>query len=146
MLGFVAVARAVAAGFVVTRYVFAPGRALIAPHLVDQGISAPLSERWSDLAALFAGIALTLPLVAWAARKARFETFLGSLASYFSQEGALSFLAFIVLYKLGDAFAGSLLTPFLLQAMHYSTAEVGVVNKVIGLWLTMAARCSAARS
>ena len=47
------------------------------------------------------------------------------------------FLAFIVLYKLGDAFAGSLLTPFLLQAMHYSTAEVGVVNKVIGLWLTI---------
>ena len=50
----------------------------------------------------------------------------------------MPFLAFIVLYKLGDAFAGSLLTPFLLQAMHYSTAEVGVVNKVIGLWLTIA--------
>ena len=31
----------------------------------------------------------------------------------------------------------SLLTPFLLQAMHYGTAEVGVVNKVIGLWLTI---------
>ena len=29
------------------------------------------------------------------------------------------------------------MTPFLLQAMHYSTAEVGVVNKVIGLWLTI---------
>jgi len=59
------------------------------------------------------------------------------LRSYFAQDGALLFLAFIVLYKLGDAFAGSLLTPFLLQAMHYSTAEVGVVNKVIGLWLTI---------
>ena len=42
-----------------------------------------------------------------------------------------------MLYKLGDAFAGSLMTPFLLQAMQYSTAEVGVVNKVIGLWLTI---------
>jgi PAT family beta-lactamase induction signal transducer AmpG len=42
-----------------------------------------------------------------------------------------------VLYKLGDAFAGSLMTPFLLQSMAYSTAEVGVVNKVIGLWLTI---------
>ena len=81
---------------------------------------------------------MTLPLAAWAARRARFETLLGSLASYFAQAGALPFLAFIVLYKLGDAFAGSLLTPFLLQAMHYSTAEVGVVNKVIGLWLTIA--------
>ena len=29
------------------------------------------------------------------------------------------------------------MTPFLLQAMAYSTAEVGVVNKVIGLWLTI---------
>jgi hypothetical protein len=42
-----------------------------------------------------------------------------------------------VLYKLGDAFAGSLMTPFLLKSMAYASAEVGVVNKVIGLWLTI---------
>ena len=138
VVGFVAVAAAVALGFVVTRYAFAPAaRSLIAPALVARGLTAPLAERWADLAALFLGIAVTLPLVAWAAKRARFETFLGSLKSYFAQDGALPFLAFIVLYKLGDAFAGSLLTPFLLQAMHYSTAEVGVVNKVIGLWLTI---------
>ncbi len=139
VLGFLAVAAAVAAGFLVTRYAFAPwSRAVIAPLLAAHGVAAPLPDRWADLVALFAGIAVTVPLVAWAARRARFETFLGSLASYFAQPGALPFLAFIVLYKLGDAFAGSLLTPFLLQAMHYSTAEVGVVNKVIGLWLTIA--------
>ncbi|HEY3635347.1 MAG TPA: MFS transporter [Caldimonas sp.] len=138
VLGFLAVAAAVAVGFVVTRYAFAPwARTVIAPLLAVHGIAAPLPDRWADLVALFAGLALTVPLVAWAARRARFETFLGSLASYFAQPGALPFLAFIVLYKLGDAFAGSLLTPFLLQAMHYSTAEVGVVNKVIGLWLTI---------
>jgi MFS transporter, PAT family, beta-lactamase induction signal transducer AmpG len=139
VIGFLAVAAAVGVGFVVTRYGFAPwSRAVVTPLLASQGVAASLADRWADLIALFAGIAMTLPLVAWAARKARFETFLGSLASYFSQAGALPFLAFIVLYKLGDAFAGSLLTPFLLQAMHYSTAEVGVVNKVIGLWLTIA--------
>ena len=60
------------------------------------------------------------------------------MRSYFAQPGAKPFLAFVVLYKLGDAFALSLLTPFLLQAMHFSSAEVGVVNKVIGLWLTIA--------
>jgi len=49
----------------------------------------------------------------------------------------VGFLAFVVLYKLGDAFSLSLVTPFLLQAMHFSIAEVGVVNKVIGLWLTI---------
>ena len=43
----------------------------------------------------------------------------------------------IVLYKLGDAFAGSLMTPFLLKSMAFSPAEVGVVNKVFGLWLTI---------
>jgi PAT family beta-lactamase induction signal transducer AmpG len=84
------------------------------------------------------GIAFTLPLAAWAARAAKFETLLGGLSSYFSQTGAAAFLGLIVLYKLGDAFAGSLMTPFLLQAMAYSTAEVGVVNKIIGLWLTIA--------
>jgi PAT family beta-lactamase induction signal transducer AmpG len=80
---------------------------------------------------------VTVPLAAWAARAARFETLIGGLASYFSQRGAVAFLAFIVLYKLGDAFAGSLMTPFLLRSMAYSPAEVGVVNKVIGLWLTI---------
>jgi PAT family beta-lactamase induction signal transducer AmpG len=49
----------------------------------------------------------------------------------------MAFLGLIVLYKLGDAFAGSLMTPFLLKSMAYSPAEVGVVNKVIGLWLTI---------
>jgi MFS transporter, PAT family, beta-lactamase induction signal transducer AmpG len=38
---------------------------------------------------------------------------------------------------LGDAFAASLMTPFLLKSMAFSAAEVGVVNKVIGLWLTI---------
>src|SRR5689334_8520177 len=138
VVGFLAVAAAVALGFVVTRYAFAPAaRTLIAPTLVAHGFTASLAERWADLVALFVGIALTLPLVAWAARRARFETFLGSLRSYFAQDGALPFLAFIVLYKLGDAFAGSLLTPFLLKAMQFGPAEVGVANKLIGLWLTI---------
>ena len=79
----------------------------------------------------------TLPLAAFAARKARFQTLLSGLSNYFALPGAAGFLVFIVLYKLGDAFAGSLMTPFLLQAMAYSSAEVGVVNKIIGLWLTI---------
>jgi PAT family beta-lactamase induction signal transducer AmpG len=86
---------------------------------------------------LLLGIAFTLPLAAWAARKAHFETLLSGLSNYFAQPGAAGFLVFIVLYKLGDAFAGSLMTPFLLQAMGFASAEVGVVNKIIGLWLTI---------
>jgi PAT family beta-lactamase induction signal transducer AmpG len=96
-----------------------------------------LQAKWVDLLALLMGIAITLPLAAWAARKARFETLLNGLANYFSQPQAGLFLAFIVLYKLGDAFAVSLMTPFLLKSMHFSPAEIGVVFKVIGLWLTI---------
>ena len=112
-------------------------RALLGPLLAGSALAAALQERWVDLLALLLGIAFTLPLAAWAARRARFDTLLGGLSSYFSQRGAAAFLLFIVLYKLGDAFAGSLMTPFLLKSMAYASAEVGVVNKVIGLWLTI---------
>lgn len=113
---------------------------------ISQGILAALSghaltdlqRKWSDLLTLFMGLALTVPLAAWVARATRFETLLAGLGNYFSQPGARGFLALIVLYKLGDAFAGSLMTPFLLGSeMGFSVAEVGVVNKVIGLWLTI---------
>ncbi len=129
LTGFLAVVAAVAVGYAVTDFGVRP--------LVAGLATTDLSRRWLDLAVLLCGVAITLPLAAWAARAARFETLLGGLSNYFAQPGAAAFLAFIVLYKLGDAFAGSLMTPFLLQGMHYGPAEVGVVNKVIGLWLTI---------
>jgi MFS transporter, PAT family, beta-lactamase induction signal transducer AmpG len=139
LLGFLAVVVAVAVGYAVTDHVVAPAvRTLMAPLWQGNALTPALQGRWADLVSLLAGIAITLPLAAWAARRARFETLLSGLANYFSQPGAVAFLLFIVLYKLGDAFAGSLMTPFLLQSMAFSPAEVGVVNKVIGLWLTIA--------
>jgi PAT family beta-lactamase induction signal transducer AmpG len=139
LFGFGAVIAAVAIGYLVTDRVLAPSlHALMAPWWQGSRLPPALQGRWVDLVALLAGIGLTLPLAAWAARRARFETLLSGLSSYFAQPGAAAFLLFIVLYKLGDAFAGSLMTPFLLKAMAYSPAEVGVVNKVIGLWLTIA--------
>lgn len=139
LLGFAAVLAAVAVGVVVTDRAFTPAaQALLGPWLEGSALAPNLKKRWVDLLALVAGIGFTLPLAAWAARRARFETLLGGLSNYFSQPGAAAFLGFIVLYKLGDAFAGSLMTPFLLKSMAYSSAEVGVVNKVLGLWLTIA--------
>jgi PAT family beta-lactamase induction signal transducer AmpG len=139
VFGFLAVVAAVALGFVASER-FGPPLAnwLLAPLFSGSAMPIGLQVKWADLLALMLGIAFTLPLAAWAARAAKFETLLGGLSSYFSQTGAAAFLGLIVLYKLGDAFAGSLMTPFLLQAMAYSTAEVGVVNKIIGLWLTIA--------
>ena len=129
LAGFAAVVAAVVCGYLVTDRLVRP--------LVAGTATSELAGRWLDLGVLLFGVAITLPLAAWAARAARFETLLGGLRNYFAQQGAAAFLALIVLYKLGDAFAGSLMTPFLLQGMHYGPAEVGVVNKVIGLWLTI---------
>lgn len=42
-----------------------------------------------------------------------------------------------MLYKLGDAFAGSLTTAFLIKGLGFSQAEVGIANKIIGIWLTI---------
>ncbi len=138
MLGFLAVVAAVAGGVVLSdRFGPVIAQTLLAPLWAGSTLSAHLQTKWTELLALMLGVAFTLPLAAWAARAARFDTLLGGLRSYFSQTGAGAFLAFIVLYKLGDAFAGSLMTPFLLKTMLYSTAEVGVVNKLIGLWLTI---------
>jgi PAT family beta-lactamase induction signal transducer AmpG len=138
LVGFVAVVAAVAIGYLVTDRIGRPLVGWLGVALAGPAASNDLASRWLDLAVLLFGVAITLPLAAWAARAARFDTLLGGLRNYFAQPGAAAFLLFIVLYKLGDAFAGSLMTPFLLQGMQYGPAEVGVVNKVIGLWLTIA--------
>jgi MFS transporter, PAT family, beta-lactamase induction signal transducer AmpG len=139
VIGFLAVVAAVIAGYLVTDRLVAPAvRAVMAPLWQGSALTPALQGRWADLVSLLVGIAITLPLAAFAARRAKFETLLSGLSNYFSARGAVAFLVLIVLYKLGDAFAGSLLTPFLLKAMAYSPAEVGVVNKVLGLWLTIA--------
>jgi MFS transporter, PAT family, beta-lactamase induction signal transducer AmpG len=139
IFGFAAVVAAVAIGYLVTDRLIAPTmRDAMAPLWSGSTLPKNLQGRWADLVSLLVGIAITLPLAAWAARKAKFETLLSGLRSYFALPGAVAFLVLIVFYKLGDAFAGSLMTPFLLKAMAFSPAEVGVVNKVIGLWLTIA--------
>ncbi len=139
VVGFVAVVVAVVVGYLLTDRLVAPFmRDLLQPLWKGSTLSPSLQGRWADLASLLVGLAFTLPLAAWAARKAKFETLLSGLGSYFALPGATAFLVLIVFYKLGDAFAGSLLTPFLLQGMAFSPAEVGVVNKVFGLWMTIA--------
>ncbi len=59
------------------------------------------------------------------------------LVEFFQRPGALSILLLIVLYKLGDAFAGALSTTFLLRGAGFTGTEVGTVNKVFGLAATI---------
>jgi len=126
LAGFAAMLAGFAAGWWAARYV-----------LIGLGLDPDDPDRWLRLLFIMAQVASALPLGWWAARKVGFETLSRSLESYFAQNGALAFLLLIVLYKLGDAFAGILTTPFLLEGMHFTQAEVGIVNKIIGIWLTI---------
>jgi PAT family beta-lactamase induction signal transducer AmpG len=60
------------------------------------------------------------------------------LQEFFSRNGAVWLLALVVLYKLGDAFAGNLTTAFLLKGPGFSATEVGAINKGFGLAATIA--------
>ncbi|MBI4666339.1 MAG: MFS transporter [Nitrospinae bacterium] len=66
------------------------------------------------------------------------EAVWGPLKNYFSKDAAILTLALIVLYKLGDAYAGSLSTTFLLRGMEFTQTEVGAINKGFGLAATIA--------
>ena len=65
------------------------------------------------------------------------EAFVEPLKEFFSRNGALALLALLILYKLGDAFAGSLTTAFLLRGAGFSLEDVGYVNKGMGLAATI---------
>jgi PAT family beta-lactamase induction signal transducer AmpG len=56
---------------------------------------------------------------------------------FFSRSPALILLLLVVLYKLGDAFAGSLTTAFLIRGMGFTAADVGWVYKVMGMGATI---------
>ena len=55
------------------------------------------------------------------------------LRDLFSRPGALSLLALVMLYKFGDALAGTLTTAFLIRGVGFTPTDVGVVNKFLGL-------------
>ena len=65
------------------------------------------------------------------------EAVLKPFAEFFTREGAVALLALVVLYKLGDAFAGNLTTTFLLRGPGFSLTEVGAMNKGFGLAATI---------
>lgn len=52
---------------------------------------------------------------------------------FLSRNGTFLMLLLIMLYKLGDAYAGSITTAFLIRGLGFSAGEVGAVNKGLGL-------------
>ena len=65
------------------------------------------------------------------------EAFKEPFKEFFSRPSAILILVTIILYKLGDAFALSLSTAFLIRGAGFSLAEVGAVSKGVGLFAVL---------
>lgn len=64
------------------------------------------------------------------------EAIVGPLKEFFTREGALIFLLFILLYKVGDQMAGNMTTPFILQ-IGYTKTDIATVAKTFGMIATI---------
>jgi PAT family beta-lactamase induction signal transducer AmpG len=113
------------------------GLALI---LVDNFIS------WTLAYWLMAGLMLVGLVATWAADEPKAHgapprslaaAVRDPLKDYFSRDGAWLLLILIILYKLGDAFAGTLTTAFLLRGAGFSLTDVGLANKWLGVGATI---------
>lgn len=65
------------------------------------------------------------------------ESLVEPFREFLSRPAAWWLLGLILLYKLGDAFAGALITHFLLKGAGFSLAQVGMVNKFVSLIATL---------
>lgn len=65
------------------------------------------------------------------------EAVWGPLKDFFSRKSALIIVLFIILYKLGDAYAGALTTAFLIRGVNFTPTDVGTINKGMGLIATI---------
>ncbi|UIP20596.1 muropeptide transporter [Achromobacter deleyi] len=117
--------------------------------IVSGGLALILADQWigwGNTYVLMGGLMLLCALatlwapepehVARAPRSLR-EAVAEPLHEFFTRRGALAILLLIVLYKLGDAFAGALSTTFLIRGAGFTPTEVGTVNKVLGLAATI---------
>ena len=117
--------------------------------LVSGGLALWLADRylgWQGMYWLMAALMLpciiaTLlapePTDAIPVPKSLEQAVVAPLRDFFGRNNAWLILLLIVLYKLGDAFAMSLTTTFLIRGVGFDAGEVGVVNKTLGLIATI---------
>ncbi len=117
--------------------------------LVSGGLALILADQWlgwGQTYMLMGGLMLLATLATWWAPEPDDpahapDTLVHAITypfkEFFSRQGAITVLLLIVLYKLGDAFAGALSTTFLIRGAGFSPTEVGTVNKVLGLAATI---------
>ncbi len=76
------------------------------------------------------------PPLSHAAPTSMVEAVLGPLQEFFSRPVGWMWLLLIALYKLGDAFAGALLTAFFIKGVGFTATDVGAM-KGLGIGLTL---------
>lgn len=117
--------------------------------LVSGGLALILVDNWLSWSAMYALMAALMLIglaATWTAPEPEApgkapislaEAIREPLVEFFSRRGAWLLLLLIVLYKLGDAFAGSLTTTFLLRGPEFSLSDVGWANKWLGIGATI---------
>ena len=89
------------------------------------------------LIGIFATLIGPLPAIQPQPPRTLHEAVINPFRDFLQRRAAILLLVFIVLYKFGDAFAGTLTTAFLIQGLDFSTTDVGLVGKGFGLAATL---------
>src|SRR5690606_8019060 len=117
--------------------------------LVSGGLALIIADAglgWSPMSVLMGGLMLVAAVITFLSPEPEVssvpprtlrEAVSGPLVEFFTRRGAIMLLVLVVLYKLGDAFAGALSTTFLIRGAGYTPTEVGLVNKIMGLAATI---------
>ncbi|AJJ09862.1 protein AmpG [Yersinia rohdei] len=117
--------------------------------LVSGGLALWIADRylgwqytyWLMAGLMLIGVITTLfapePDIKIAPPKTLEQAVVEPLRDFFGRNNAWLILLLIVLYKMGDAFAASLSTTFLIRGVGFDAGEVGLVNKSLGLIATI---------
>ncbi len=116
--------------------------------LLASGGGLILADHWSFpqvylfmAACMLAGVATTLlapePSTAAGVPRTLGEAVVHPFLDYFRRQDALVILLFILLYKIGDAMASQMTTPFYLE-LGFTKTQIGAVVKLFGFWATVA--------
>ncbi|WP_051532241.1 AmpG family muropeptide MFS transporter [Brackiella oedipodis] len=116
--------------------------------IVSGGLAMVLAERyfnWGGVYQLMGGLMLIFALISALSPEPKevqpprnlLDAFVDPFKEFFGRPEALMLLSLIILYKLGDAFAGALSTTFLIRGAGFSPETIGYVNKVLAVVATI---------
>ena len=92
----------------------------------------PVSVAEAEAAAMSKTRPFSEAIFAWVKRAV-----VAPFSEFLLRRGALLILAFILFYKLGDAFLGTLTNPFYID-LGFTKTEIAQVTKVFGLFALLA--------